>query len=132
MALRAFKEGDAFLASVDGGVLTVPMHRDVPEVKIGELACCRTRGWLAPQASDPGSGELGPTCQRELRRQRQEPLVRPCGSGRILAALAVSVAKPLPEKESAVLTALRQHVRKCGRKVDLDTRRALGISDYLA
>ena len=46
--------------------------------------------------------------------------------------LLFSIGDPLPEKETAVLTALREQVRTCGLKVDLDTRRALGISDYLA
>ena len=32
MALGAFKQGDAFLASIDRELLTVPMHRDLAQV----------------------------------------------------------------------------------------------------
>jgi hypothetical protein len=37
----------------------------------------------------------------------------------------------LSGKEATILWALRDHVRECHLKVDLDTRRALGLHDYL-
>jgi hypothetical protein len=131
MALGAFKQGDAFLASVDGGMLTVPMHRDLAQVtrwRFGPLDSL-IDGWLhnrkiivrinldrllsvSYDANDrAGWFDLTDQDGRSLR-------------------LLFPVFE-LGEKETVVLTALRDHVRSCGLKVDLDTRRALGISDYL-
>jgi len=127
VAFRAFKEGDAFLASVDRGVLTVPVHRDlalVPRYGHGQrVEWLRKReifvrvdlGRLASVSYDGNDR----SCWFDLADQDGYSL-------RLLFGVAA-----LTEKEDAVLTALRDHVRECGVKVDLDTRRALGISDYL-
>ena len=134
MALGAFKQGgDAFLASVDGGVLSVPMHRDlaqVPRYRLG-LIDSLIDGWLHNRRIFVriNLGRLVSVCYDGNDRSRWFDLADQDGYS---LRLLFSIGDPLPEKETAVLTALREQVRTCGLKVDLDTRRALGISDYLA
>lgn len=129
MALRVFKEGDAFLASVDGGVLRVPMHRDlrqVPRYGHGLIDVWLRRRMIFVRVN---LGRLASVSYDGNERSRWFDLIDQDG---YFLRLLFSVGEPLPEKEAAVLTAVREHVRKCCVKVDLDTRRALGISDYLA
>lgn len=131
MAFGTFKQGDAFLASVNRGVLTVPMHRDltqVPRYRLG-LVDSLIDGWLHkhPILVRINLERLATVTYDGNDRSRWFDLSDLDGYS---LRLLFSVAEPLPDKENAVLTALRDHVRSCGVTVDLYTRRALGISDY--
>jgi hypothetical protein len=128
VALGAFKQGDAFLASVEGGMLTVPMHRDLKQVpSYGRGLIDR---WLRkrPIFVRVNLDRLASVSYDGNDRGRWFDVADQDGYS---LRLLFSVTEPLPERESAVLTVLRDHVRDCHLKVDLDTRRALGISDYL-
>jgi hypothetical protein len=50
----------------------------------------------------------------------------------LFSAAQAPPEKETAEKEAAVLRAIREHVSTSHVKVDLETRRALGIGDYLA
>jgi hypothetical protein len=128
----AFKQGDAFFASIDLGVLKVPMHRElgvVPRYRALGLVESLIGGWLRNRKIfvRVNLGRLASVSYDGNDRSRWFDLSDEDGYS---LRLLFSVAEPVPGEEAAVLTALRDHVRECGLKVDLDTRRALGISDF--
>jgi hypothetical protein len=115
------------LASIDRGVLTVPVQRVRGQIPL------HARGLIAlwipyhPEVARVNLSRLASVSYDYNERRRWFDLADQ--EGRSLRLLYPVTG--LTEKETALLTVLCNHVRECHLMVDLDTRRVLGISDYL-
>ena len=123
---RAFEQGEAYLASLESGLLKVPMQNEPARLPVWFRGLLTN--WLANRM------EYARVNLRRLARvtydandqRRWFDLADQNGySVRLLFPVG-----ELTEKEAAVLTALRDQVIECGLEVDPETRTALGISDH--
>lgn len=125
MTVVGFRQGDVGLAVIDRGVLEVPVQHEPRRLPL------HAGGFLSRWLP-------GRTVYARVRLDRLTAINHDCndrarwfdlhdvsgGTLRLLAPLG-----QLRDEEAAVLTALRDLVEQYGLDADLDTRRALGVSD---
>ena len=127
MVGRAFQQGSAFLASMDGAVLKVPLEKEPPRIPLHARGLLTD--WLLNRTEYArfNLDRLAHVSYDSNDRHRWFDIAEQNGYS---LRLQFPVHE-LGEKETAVLSALADRVTRCGLKVGPGTRRALGISDYL-
>lgn len=118
-----FQQGDVFLASIDRGVLKVPVQKDPVQIPLHFRGILTN--WLLNRAQYArlNLDRLAGVSYDGNDQRRWFDLADQSGN---VLRLMFPVGE-LTEGEAAVLRALRDEVCKCGLVVDRETRTALGV-----